>query len=241
MKAALEPVKLAVEAMCRQNATLLTAEGIFLFLVREIKKQRTTLAKKLLSAVKNRIQQRRKNDLINLMRYLQNPNTFSQNDTNDIFDDEPLSSTAKESFSKIATTLISSLFVDDKADGQQTQQDANEEVAANCRQVSLFERLQAHIEHSTDFTDTQSDTQSDDRNQLQEVIKQEMNLFEVTRKRPTKLELLFNALLSIPPTSVEAERAFSAAGLFVTKLRSRLSDKSLNALTFLRSYYMKNK
>ena len=62
-----------------------------------------------------------------------------------------------------------------------------------------------------------------------------MNLFEGTRKRPTKSELLFNALLSIPPTSVEAERAFSAGGLFVTKLRSRLSDKSL------RSYYMKNK
>ena len=40
--------------------------------------------------------------------------------------------------------------------------------------------------------------------------------------------------------SVEAERAFCAAELFVTKLRSRLSDKSLNALTFLRSCYMKN-
>ena len=53
--ATLKPVKLAVEAMCRQNATLLTAEGIFLFLIREIKKQRTTLAKKLLSIVKNRI------------------------------------------------------------------------------------------------------------------------------------------------------------------------------------------
>ena len=92
-----------------------------------------------------------------------------------------------------------------------------------------------------DFADNQSDTQSDDKNQLQEVIKQEMNLFEATRKRPTQLELLFNALLSIPPTSVEAERAFSAGGLFVTKLRSRLSDKSLNALTFLRSYHTKNK
>ena len=114
-------------------------------------------------------------------------------------------------------------------------------MAANSRQVSLFEGLQTHIEHSTDFTDNQSDTQSDDRNQLQEVIKQEMNLFEATRKRPTKLELLFNALLSIPPTSAEAECALSAAGLLVTKLRSRLSDKSLYTLTFLFSYYMKNK
>ena len=103
------------------------------------------------------------------MRYLQNPNTFSQNDANDIFEDKPLSSTTKKSFLKTATTLISSLFgdgINDKADGQQTQRDANEEVAANSRQVSLFERLQAYIEHSTDFTDNQSDTQSDDRNQL---------------------------------------------------------------------------
>ena len=170
MKAALESVKLAVEAMCRQNATLLTAEEIFLFLIRKMKKRRTTLAKKLLSAVKNCIKQRRKTDLIDLMRYLQNPNAFSQHDTNDIFDDEPLSSTTKESFLKTATTLISSLFgdgINDKADGQQTQQDANEEVAANSRQVSLFKRLQTHIKHSTDFTDNQSDTQSDDRNQLQ--------------------------------------------------------------------------
>ena len=66
--------------------------------------------------------------------------------------------------------MISSLFgdgINDKSDGQQTQQDANEEVAANSQQVSLFEQLQAHIEHSTDCTDNQSDTQSDDRNQLQ--------------------------------------------------------------------------
>ena len=38
MKGALEPVKLAVEAMCRQDATLLVAKGIFLFLIKEMKK-----------------------------------------------------------------------------------------------------------------------------------------------------------------------------------------------------------
>ena len=68
-----------------------------------------------------------------------------------------------------------------------------------------------------------------------------MKLLEATEKRPGKLEQLFKALLSIPPTSVEAERAFSAAGLFTTKLRSRLSDKPINALCFLRSHHMKNK
>ena len=42
-------------------------------------------------------------------------------------------------------------------------------------------------------------------------------------------------LESMSPASEEAERAFSAAGLFLTKIRSRLSDSSLlNMLCVLR-------
>ena len=37
LKCALEPMKLAVEALCRKDATLLTAEGIFQFLFLELK------------------------------------------------------------------------------------------------------------------------------------------------------------------------------------------------------------
>ena len=72
---------------------------------------------------------------------------------------------------------------------------------------------------------------------LQTVIKQKMKLLETTGKRPSKLEQLFEALLTIPPTSVEAEGAFFAAGLFVEKLLSRLSDKSVSALSFLCCHY----
>ena len=44
------------------------------------------------------------------------------------------------------------------------------------------------------------------------------------------------ALLTIPPTTVEAERVFSAAGLFFTKLRTSLSDRSIDRLMFLRFF-----
>ena len=46
---------------------------------------------------------------------------------------------------------------------------------------------------------------------------------------------------AIPPTSVEAERAFSAAGLFVTKIRSSLDDNAINELCFLRKYFLNPK
>ncbi len=38
---------------------------------------------------------------------------------------------------------------------------------------------------------------------------------------------------------MEAERAFSACGLFVTKLCTRLSDKTIDVPCFLRQIYLK--
>ena len=47
------------------------------------------------------------------------------------------------------------------------------------------------------------------------------------------------ALKTIKPTSVEAERAFSPMDFFVTKIRSRMSDKTLDALITMRQHYKK--
>ena len=57
------------------------------------------------------------------------------------------------------------------------------------------------------------------------IVKKEMSLFEATEKRPENLQKLFNALLTIKPTSVEPERAFSAMGLFATKLAALIVMK----------------
>ena len=70
---------------------------------------------------------------------------------------------------------------------------------------------------------------------LQE-IKREMTIFETTSERPTCLQKLYGALVTLPPTSVEAERTFSSAGLFVTKLRTGLNDTSVDCLCFLQKY-----
>ena len=56
--------------------------------------------------------------------------------------------------------------------------------------------------------------------------------FSVAGQRTNgNLEKLYKALLSLPPTSVEAERAFSATEPFITKLRSSLKDKNINAFS----------
>ena len=61
------------------------------------------------------------------------------------------------------------------------------------------------------------------------------------RVMPAILAKLFRALKTIQPTSIEAERAFSTCGLFVTKLRTNLNDDTLNALLIVNKHYKKVK
>ena len=46
------------------------------------------------------------------------------------------------------------------------------------------------------------------------IFSQEVRLFAVGREQTTSISAVKGALLTIPPTSVEAERVFSAAGCF---------------------------
>ncbi|KAK7069498.1 hypothetical protein SK128_008550, partial [Halocaridina rubra] len=55
-------------------------------------------------------------------------------------------------------------------------------------------------------------------------VNMEFESFEVLLKRTKNLDKLYNALLSVKPTSVESERDFSAVGLYLMKLRSNLSE-----------------
>lgn len=50
---------------------------------------------------------------------------------------------------------------------------------------------------------------------------------------------LCSALSMIRQTSVESKGTFPAAGLFITKLWSWLSDKSINCLSFITGYYVR--
>ena len=74
------------------------------------------------------------------------------------------------------------------------------------------------------------------------LYKKKCTCIKIYPKEPTSyFQLLYKALMTIKPTSVEAKRAFSAMGFFVTKLRNRMSDKTLDALITMRQRYKKPK
>ena len=68
-----------------------------------------------------------------------------------------------------------------------------------------------------------------------------MTFYKEQGIREKYLDKVFNRLKTVWSTSVESERAFPAASYLCTKIKSRLEDKSLDILAFLRCYFMKNK
>ena len=69
------------------------------------------------------------------------------------------------------------------------------------------------------------------------VLRKEMNLYEATNKLPRNLCLMKKALLTVTPVTAEVERSFSTSGRFISRLRSRLGDRTIDALQFLKGHY----
>lgn len=107
----------------------------------------------------------------------------------------------------------------------------------NQRSLTLKEQLDEAIKASMVVPLHATPATSASDKSLTAAIKAEMAVYESSGKRGRCLEKCYQYLLTVPPTSVEAERAFSAAGLLCSKLRSSLHDSSLDTLCFLRSYY----
>jgi hypothetical protein len=68
---------------------------------------------------------------------------------------------------------------------------------------------------------------------LSTIIHSELAAAEHSGKLGYYTSMVYQRLLTISPTSVESERAFSAAGVLCTRIRSRLSNKTIDKLCFL--------
>lgn len=75
----LQPVKAAVEALCRRDANLLTADAILSFAMDKLKQQKTALSEKLFEALAVRIGERR-TDLAGVLKYLHTGSSSTIND-----------------------------------------------------------------------------------------------------------------------------------------------------------------
>ncbi|CAH2103111.1 unnamed protein product [Euphydryas editha] len=74
--------------------------------------------------------------------------------------------------------------------------------------------MQDELEMTLNSLNTSGPTQSPScKNTLEVLIRKEMNYFESTGTKGTDLQFVYNVLMAMTPTSVEAEGAFSAVSL----------------------------
>jgi len=70
---ALKPVKLGVEALCRKNASLLTANAVMKFIIQKLKQQENLISSSLLSSLLGRFRERYVPKLAGVVQWLHDP------------------------------------------------------------------------------------------------------------------------------------------------------------------------
>ena len=225
---ALGPLKEASLALCRQDATVLESEIVFGVTIEALDELDTDISHKLKECFQTRILQRRDTELVHLISYLHDP---SQRKGKDQFGFK----IEREKIADLATKMARRMFTIKEEVEEPKESEVKMEVEEPTANLTFAQKLQKRIEESKHTTSKTKPLQTS-------FIKKEMDLFEASvargaPERPEHLELLYQSLLTLPPSSVTSERAFSSAGLFSTKIRSRLGDSTLHSLVFLRDYY----
>lgn len=239
----LKPVKLAVEVLCRQDASLITAEATLKFMIKKLEDDKSALASELALCLRRRISQRRTN-LTALLIYLQNPCNYCAS-----YDDETFCLPAKNVLRKQIIDLVTRMkfSIINLSEAESNDEEGlvpvqgtnnSEEISPSNSDLTLQQELELTISSACICN---AICPSPSRaNSLESIIKKELTLYESGGSMGQYLTFTYKALKGIPPTSVEAERAFSAAGYIASKIRSSLADDTLDMLCFLRKYFQLN-
>ena len=158
-----------------------------------------------------------------MVRYLDAPRSYE-----DSTKSSPLHYPKKKELAKVAEDLYGRLFPNESIKLVHEAEESSEESTAK---KSRTEELNGIL--ATGQKDVVCSTN------LLAKIRREMTFLEATSEVPSILNHLKKVLESLLPSSVEAERCFSAAGLYITKLRSRLSDEMIDSLCFMRAQLLK--
>lgn len=218
----LNPIKIAVEALCRRDINILTADAVLSTLCQKTTTFTNTIGKQINEALQIRINERRDKRLYTLIKYLKNPDIFSSND-------HFFPHATKKSTLLYAENLHNRLFRQNNNETDSSDDNINHIEEELVIEQSFEDKLRDAIQHADKVGPIKKD---------QNFLKKEFNLYEASGKKTENLQNLLNALMTIRPTSVECERVFSATGIFVNKIRNRLSDESINVLSVLKSYYL---
>jgi len=234
--AALQPVKIAVEELCSRDVDLYTADITLKFMLDELAKQNNILSNELKEALIDRINQRR-TILSDVSYYLHEPRYKPLNTENNY---GVFHKTSKVEILKKLVDIAQKYsqepkksYEDDVIEMESTTLTTEQPIV----ELSMKEKLKLTIKNKR-LTDAFRNEPKTTKG-LQSLIENEMVSFRNQNIRGKYLSKALSHISTVQPTSVESERAFSAAGLIVTKFRSSLGDDSVDTICFLRAFFEK--
>lgn len=224
---ALLPIKLTVEAICRRDANLLTTDAALSFLLQTLSDLDSEISRDLKHQLEIRICERRL-EASSALKYLHGG--FS---SHHIF---------KIATKANATMFVKSLLVrlyNTQVEEENTENTVNESDEDFECIAPAPTTLKEQMEKAISLAINTKPKPVHAVNNFADQIRQEMSNFETSGLRGQHLQKCYDYLLSIPPTSVESERAFSSSTLLCTKIKSSLKDDTLNALCFLKAHFLR--
>ena len=223
---------MGLEKLCSRSSNLLIGEGVFHFIFIEINQLNSGFAKDRKLSLEKRLNERCNVTLITLMQYL---NLGRKYDKTEVLHVDFPKFPKRSAVIQHAQTVFTRPFSEKnefESYSSQSGKESTENVKDNS--VILKERLENAIQIKIKVMKCSNKVNCS----LKKILKQELQLFDSTRNRSLNIIKIAQVLTSTHFSSVESEGAFSAAGLFITKLRTRLSDKSIDCLCFIRSYLL---
>lgn len=210
----MNPVKVTVEALCRSDMDLCKADAALSFMLKELSSIKCPLSEELYKSLRKRIQERR-TIYSTVINFLKNPSLKSE------FDEDVSFHRIKKEIIDLVSRFKETNILDDSSGDESPNEDKN---------LSIEKKLKDAIGKCI------SPKKSDVVTGLEYNVPREIEIFKNGGVRGPHIQAAYNYLLTIPPTSVDCERCFSSAAYVNNKIRSRLSDETLDALIFLRSY-----
>ncbi|KAJ8729444.1 hypothetical protein PYW08_000536 [Mythimna loreyi] len=229
-------VKATVEALCQRDANLITAMAAMKFMLTKLRQDSTSISNQLAIAIEARIKQRL-TEFTGVLLYLHSPTTYYKDIANDV-NNTILNALDNNQIRSAIVNIVNKYFpISTSNEESSSQVDTLVNVSLNIKEQLGQEIKRALKQHTLQTAGSNIGFGAEERLDLETQVKVEMALYDNGGSMGNHLLKVYKALKSIPPTSVECERAFSSAGLMCNKIRSSLSDDSLDALVFLRSYY----
>lgn len=141
----LASVKLTVEALCRQNSNLCTADAALKFMINQLTGKKTILAKETKKSLLHRIKQKRRAKLSGLLNYLQNPRRSDENAADELFS-IPCQTVIKKQIKILIERLKNTKTLDNEKE-EEKEKDERTQTQPSI-QLTLKEKLQEEIEKS---------------------------------------------------------------------------------------------